>query len=248
MLSSASPWRELFGRLHPMLLHLPIGLLPAIALLEFGGAALRRPAPRGCVLVLSCLCAATAVLAAASGLVLAGEPGYDGPGVGDHKIAGIVLGCLCVLAAPLAVLARRWPFRSVLALALGTLVPAGDLGGSLTHGENFLSAPFDALPPADATEFQRTIEPILRRSCTKCHHPNKLKGELDLTTRAGIEKGGESGEVLTAGKPDDSDLLTRCLLPEDDDDVMPPTGKRPRPTTDELATLRTWIAAGAKFD
>ena len=47
---------------------------------------------------------------------------------------------------------------------------------------------------------------------------------------------------------DDSPLLTRCLLPDDDDDVMPPAGKTPRPTTEQLATLRAWIAAGAKFD
>lgn len=243
-----SPWLELFGRLHVLLLHAPFGLLAALALLEFGALLLRRPVPRGSVLALSCLCALVALATATSGLVLAAEPGYVGPGVDDHMIAGIVLGSLCVLTAPLALLSRRWPFRIVLALALGAAIPAGHLGGSLSHGEDFVWAPFDALPPADASEFVRTIQPILRRCCTKCHNPNKLKGELDLTTPAAIKKGGESGEVLVPGKPDDSDLLTRCLLPEDDDDVMPPAGKQPRPTTDDLATLRAWIAAGAKLD
>jgi uncharacterized membrane protein len=245
---AASPWLEVFGRLHPVVLHVPLGLLVALGVLEFGALLLRRPVPRGSVLALACVCALTAVLAALSGLALAAEPGYEGDGVGNHEIAGIVLGSLCVLCAPLAFLARRLPFRIVLALALGAALPAGHLGGELSHGEGFVLAPLAALPPANATEFERTIAPILRRSCTKCHNPDKLKGELDLTTRKGIEKGGESGDTLVPGKPDDSDLLKRPLLPEDDDDAMPPTGKRPRPTPEELATLRAWIAAGAKFD
>src|SRR2546429_119311 len=30
--------------------------------------------------------------------------------------------------------------------------------------------------------FYHDVVPILKRSCTGCHHPDKLKGELDLTT------------------------------------------------------------------
>jgi uncharacterized membrane protein len=248
MVAAASPWLEVFGRLHPLVLHLPLGLLTALAVLEFGAMVLRRPVPRGPVLALACVCGVTALLAALSGLVLAGEPGYEGETVGDHKIAGIVLGVLCVLIAPLAMLSRRMPFRIVLALALAAAFPAGHLGGELTHGEGFVFAPLANAPAANATEFEHTIAPILKRSCTKCHNPDKLKGELDLTTRAGIEKGGENGDTLVAGKPDDSALLTRCLLPETDDDVMPPEGKKPRPTKEELTTLRAWIEAGAKFE
>ena len=54
--------------------------------------------------------------------------------------------------------------------------------------------------------------------------------------------------MVAPGKPDKSDLLTRCELPIGDDDVMPPAGKQPRPSKDDLETLRKWIADGAKTE
>lgn len=243
-----SPWLEVFGRAHPVLLHLPLGLVPAIAALEFGALLLRRAPPRGAVLTLcwfTVLCVGAAV---ASGLVLAEEPGYGGDTVYYHKVAGIALGVECLIAALCAFASNRLPLRIVLLLACIGLLPAGHYGGHLTHGEDFLFEPLEQLPPADASEFVRTIQPIFKRSCTKCHNPHKHKSDLDLSTIDGIKKGGESGKVIEAGKPDESDLLLRCKLPDDDDDVMPPTGKQPRPTKEEIETLRAWIAAGAKFE
>lgn len=245
--ADSSPWLAVFGRAHPVLLHGPLGLLPALVLLEYGAWLLRRPVPRGAILALAWLTACNAVLATLAGLVLAGEGGYDSGLTGNHKIAAFVFTGLCVLVALLAFRQARGLLRLALGLALVAMVPTGHLGGSLTHGEDFLTAPL-AARSVDPTEFGREIAPILRRSCTRCHNPDKKKGELDLTSRAGIEAGGENGAVLQAGKPDDSELLRLCLLPEDDDAVMPPSGKKPRPTVAELERLRAWIAAGAKFD
>src|SRR4051812_105230 len=36
--------------------------------------------------------------------------------------------------------------------------------------------------------YSKEIVPIFKRSCTGCHHPGKLKGELDLTTYAALQK------------------------------------------------------------
>jgi len=250
-----------FGRTHPLILHLPLGLVPGLALLEFGAAMLRRELPRGPILTLAWLCALSAALATASGLVLASEGGFEGDTIGNHKIAGIALGVICLLLAIASCLRRRGPFRILLLLALIVMIPTGHLGGSLTHGANFLFAPFDRSPqngdntdngngdndPPAATEFERTIAPILERTCYKCHNPEKTKGELLLTTVEGIRQGGDNGPVLVPYKPDESELLVRCELPLDDDDHMPPEGK-PQPTAEELATLRAWIAAGASFE
>ncbi len=255
LLDDPSPWLVVFGRAHPVLLHAPLGILPAIAVLEFGSALLRRPTPWGAVLTLAWLCALSAAAATASGLVLAGNGDYHGETVGQHKIAGIVLGALSVLAAILACLSRRAPFRVVLLAALGVMVPAGHLGGTMTHGRDFLFAPLRELAPkpdvaatpaVPASEFERTIRPLLERTCTSCHNEDKQKGELLLTTVEGIQKGGENGAVLVPGKPDESPLLVRCELPSDHDDHMPPAEK-PQPTAAELQALRAWIAAGAAF-
>lgn len=250
LLDATAPWLAVFGRAHPILLHAPLGMLPAIAVLEFGAAMLRRPVPYGPVLALAWLCALSAAAATASGLVLAGEPGYGGETLSRHKLAGIVLGILCVLAACCAFWRRRAPFRVVLLLALVAMVPAGHLGGTLTHGADFLFAPLRAPRvidlPATASEYERVIRPLLERTCTSCHNEDKQKGDLLLTTPAGIQQGGFTGPVVVPGKPEESPLLTRCLLPLDHDDHMPPEGK-PQPTEEELAALRAWIAAGAPF-
>jgi hypothetical protein len=281
MLADASPWLAVFGRAHFVLLHAPLGLLPALAVLEYGALLLRRTPPRGPVLALAWLAALCGAAGAGSGLVLAGSGGYDHELLEQHKLFGLALGGLCVVAALAAAFANRAPFRIVLALALVAMVPAGHLGGTMTHGDDFLFKPLRRAPAAPATPaptptpapapapnaandpdaapaapppagpaadsaFARTIQPILARTCTACHNADKQKGELQLDTRAGIERGGENGPVLVPGKPEESPLLTRCELPLDDDDHMPPSDED-QPTAAELAALRWWIAAGAPF-
>lgn len=241
-------WLAVLGRCHPLVLHLPLGVLPATALLEFGALVLRRTPPRGAIVALAWFGALASVLAAASGLVLAQEE-YTGETLGRHKVLGLVFAGLSLLAAGLAARSGRMPFRLALAGTLVVMVPVGHLGGSLTHGEDFLFAPLRPPAPAPeptASEYTLHIAPLLERTCTKCHNPDKQKGELVLTTAAGILAGGENGPVLVPGSPDASPLLQRCELPLDDDDHMPPEDK-PQPTAAELATLRAWIAAGAPF-
>ena len=270
MLADPSPWLAVFGRAHPVLLHAPLGLLPALFLFEFGPLLLRRDVPRGSVLTLAVLTGLTGAAAAASGFVLGGEQ-QGGELLTQHKTWGLVLGGLCLLLPLLALRARRGAFRLLLLAALGVMVPAGHLGGSITHGADFLFEPLSprrpsvvvpaAAPgptpdpatgnaqgstsPAAAPTYAVDIAPILERTCTNCHNPDKTKGELLLTTREGLDRGGENGVVVVAGKPDDSPLLQRCLLPLDHDDHMPPDGKK-QPTEAELALLRAWIVAGAK--
>jgi hypothetical protein len=261
-----------------VLLHAPLGLLPALAVFEFGPTLLRREIARGSVFTLALLTALSAAAAAASGFVLGGE--QDGSELlTQHKLTGLVLGGLCLLLPLLALRQRRAPFRLLLLAALGVMLPAGHLGGSITHGRDFLFEPLRDQPaPATATvtpapapparpdplppgigpgapvptapvlkfpTFATDIAPILERVCTGCHNPDKIKGELLLTTREGLDQGGENGVVVVPGKPDASPLLTRCELPADHDDHMPPEGKK-QPTADELLTLRHWIDQGAK--
>lgn len=243
------PWLQLAGRAHLLVLHLPLGMLPALAVLEYGAALLRRPHPRGSILALAWCNAAAAAVASATGLVLAGE-GYEGDVVGTHKILGLALAALSVVGALLALRHGRRPFRLVLLASLVVMVLTGHFGGTLTHGADFLLPQAKKAAPRvenpGTGEFARTIAPILERTCTQCHNRDKQKGELLLTTIEGIQKGGENGPVLVPGKPDDSPLVTRCELPLDDDDHMPPAEK-PQPTAAEIAALRAWVASGAPF-
>ncbi|MFT7537609.1 MAG: hypothetical protein ACI85K_003569 [Hyphomicrobiaceae bacterium] len=131
-----------FGRFHIIFLHLPIGLLPGIALLEFGAAIIRKPIPRGAVLTLTVMTALVAGAALASGLVLAGEK-VNSDLLGEHKLAAIAMTVVCALLPIFAAFKSRKVFRIVLLVAMGLSVYAGHLGGSLVHKKDFLFKPLE---------------------------------------------------------------------------------------------------------
>src|SRR5262245_54448695 len=95
-------------------------------------------------------------------------------------------------------------------------------------------------PPAPS--FEKDVRPILDAKCVKCHNSGKTRkyADLDLSTPAGILKGGESGPAVVAGKPEKSLLYEKVHKGE-----MPP-GKKDAVTQAEGETLRRWIADGAK--
>ncbi len=92
--------------------------------------------------------------------------------------------------------------------------------------------------------FQHVILPILDAKCNKCHSEEKSKGDLRMDTYELAMKGGEDGNSFVAGKPAESLGLTRIMLPDSDDDHMPPEGKD-QMTAEETALLKWWIEQGA---
>lgn len=100
-------------------------------------------------------------------------------------------------------------------------------------------------PAAGGVDFATAVWPILESRCIKCHGAEKPKAKLQLDTPEHILKGSEDGPVLVAGKPDESSLLQRVILPAGDDDIMPPKGDPLTP--EQTAVLRQWITEGASF-
>ena len=106
-----------------------------------------------------------------------------------------------------------------------------------------LPATLVAAGAARPVSFQRDVVPILKRSCTGCHHPGKLKGELDLTTYAAFAKGGKHGASFAAGDPKSSRVL------EEVSGAEPSMPKEGDPLSAvEVGLLERWIAEGAKDD
>jgi mono/diheme cytochrome c family protein len=97
------------------------------------------------------------------------------------------------------------------------------------------------------TKFAAEIQSILQRACVQCHGPEKQKGKLRLDSGEALRKGGEDGAAVAPGSPEKSDLFRRIVLPEDDDDVMPPKGKIAHLTAAEIERVRNWIAGGARW-
>jgi Planctomycete cytochrome C len=106
-----------------------------------------------------------------------------------------------------------------------------------------------AAPADTGPEFTRDVLPILQRSCIECHSGNKPKGELHLDTRAGVLKGGRSGEpAVVPGNVEGSQLL-RFVTDKVEDLEMPPLVKRGKfapLNAAQVDVLTAWIRAGAR--
>ena len=250
---------QFLGRFHPLLVHLPIGMLVLLPLLELAGAtrlALREAA--GFVLLVTL---ATGAITFVFGISLAYGSGVMGATVTRHMWGGIALLVelmLCVALRPAWVsgqLHRIYP--SLLALTLLTLTWTAHQGGSLTHGSSYLTrympGPLkEFFPSASAASdaayvgsvYARHIHPILDAKCVSCHGASKEQAGLRLDFYELLMKGGRDGAVIAPRNPDRSLLLQRVTLSPSDRHFMPAEGRTPL-TTDEIAALRAWILAGA---
>lgn len=88
------------------------------------------------------------------------------------------------------------------------------------------------------------MRPLLVKQCYECHSTSSkiLQGGLLLDSRPGWQRGGDSGQVIVPGKPDES-LLVRAVRYEKDGFVhMPPKGKM---SDAEIAVLIEWVKLGA---
>jgi hypothetical protein len=103
---------------------------------------------------------------------------------------------------------------------------------------------------ANAVDFNRDVRPVLAQQCFTCHgmddHGRKGKLRLDLSDSAYGK--GKSGEIaIVPGKPDASEVIKR-ILSTDEDEVMPPPHTKKVMSEKDKATLKAWIAEGAKYE
>ena len=106
------------------------------------------------------------------------------------------------------------------------------------------STTFSAEAPTKSAShiiYEDEVQPIFQKHCVKCHSEKNRKAEFDLSSTAGLLKGGESGAGLVAGKPDES-LLYEYLH----DGAMPPEDSPPL-SKQELKTIHQWIQSGLHF-
>ena len=96
-----------------------------------------------------------------------------------------------------------------------------------------------------APKYSKEVLPIFRAHCFSCHKGAQAAAGLDLSSVAGIQKGGISGKLLVPGKPEASLLMNRVHGKGNRPQM--PMGFAPL-TAKQLATLTAWIKSGAKFD
>ncbi|HMP81696.1 MAG TPA: hypothetical protein PKA41_03195, partial [Verrucomicrobiota bacterium] len=102
-------------------------------------------------------------------------------------------------------------------------------------------------PPADIEiQFARDIQPILDKSCLRCHGFENHKAGLRLTSRESSLRGGDNGAAIIPGDSAKSPLIhyVARLVP---DMEMPPEGKGDPLSTEQVALLRAWIDQGVQW-
>jgi mono/diheme cytochrome c family protein len=263
-----------FARFHPLAVHLPIGLFIAVAAAEVAALVSEGWRERVDPVVEVALAALvlTGVAAFVLGDLLARGGGYPSALVARHR--ALTLAAVLGACASLVVwhfrgargVATRIAYRAALATSLLMLVGGAHFGGSLTHGEAYLTrfapeflrpllgasratpapSPSATTQPAPAAEplvFQDVVLPILKERCVECHGPDKTKGGLKLDSFTAMAAGGEDGPALRPGDGAHSPLVDRMLRPVSDDERMPPEGK-PGPSPAQIDVIRFWVNRG----
>jgi len=245
------------GRLHPLLLHLPIGVFLFTCLLWWlrGHLESDKSPIFQWALAFSAL---SVPLTAISGFFLSREGGYEEELLRNHLWGGVLLSLLTwVLWTGIKARPQRtnW-WNGLFAVAFLALLATGHWGGQLTHGTAFLAWPGEkseeesqvvgtTLQASMSTSFYEAyVQPVWQGKCVSCHRPGKAKGQLVLQDVASALKGGETGPIWTPGNVEKSLFLQRVHLPLTDKEHMPPRGKT-QLEPQEVALLEAWVRAGA---
>lgn len=250
-------WITFIGRFHPLWVHLPIGFLVLAVLLKSYGDWRKSDSFREAVSFSLLLGTGSAAIAATLGYLLSQSGGYDGNLLDIHQVGGWATVLLSGLAWWMSRSTRNFstPVQyTVFGLLLVLLSVTGHYGGSLTHGEDYLTAysPFREKKESEtrilnsleeAILYTDVVQPILKNKCSSCHRPGKAKGELLLDSYESLTKGGENGPVILAGDAAKSELFRRVTLPESHDDFMPAEGKEPL-SREEVKWISWWIEQG----
>jgi len=258
---------EFIGHLHPVIVHLPIGilLLGVLMMVYQHYSKVDLHAPISLAFLVGSI---SAVLACIAGWILSNSGEYDALLVQKHQWTGISTAVTGLLVYFLK------QYRKLLAVILTLLVLiTGHYGGTLTHGENYLfssnenantsqgdtlkkeskiitqaiSNGGDSLTIETHNIYNEQIAPLLKLRCYNCHSAIKLKNGLRLDGEAYIKKGGKNGRVFVAGNTFKSPLYTSLVLPIDDEKHMPPKGKH-QLSQNEILIIENWIKSGASFE
>ena len=272
-------WYLFLGRFHPLIVHFPIGLLVLAALFEWLGVIRPFRHLRSAVPAILTLGALSSLAAVYHGVLLTSGTGTMGDTVEDHLWAGAALSAVMFLLVPLRATTWEKPrwltglcYQGMLVASLLLLMVASHLGGSITHGREYLveympepmrealaelpepirefigiTAPPPPAEPDELTLYDAVFAGPIGQYCVACHKPDRIRGGLLMHTLEDLLEGGDSGPAIVYGDLAASELFTRVTLPEDDDFHMPPDGRKGFSDA-QIAQFEWWISSGIPGD
>jgi uncharacterized membrane protein len=135
------------GRFHPILLHLPVGILSVLCLFELICSTRAGEEKYGeASLLMLVLGAAGAVFAVFAGIMLSREGGYVGGNFSLHQTMALVgtIGVLIALVVRLMAMGRSSTellnaYRALYFISFGIMGLGAHFGGNMSHGNKFLT-------------------------------------------------------------------------------------------------------------
>ena len=249
------------GHLHPVIVHLPIGFLLIAILFYFLTARKILIVPAPLITIVIALSFASALTACITGYLLSGEGGYNESMLQRHMWSGFALSFITLTWLVLRAFGVRWFALELIVamLVFGLVVVTGHLGGSLTHGEGYLTSGLNdtlASPVIKriqisdlprAMVYNDIVQPLIDQKCTGCHGSRKQKGGLRMDDYEKLMKGGKNGAAIVPFAAAQTEMLKRIHLGLEDEHHMPPKGK-PQITEQEYTVLTWWVQSGAPGD
>ncbi|PWT70523.1 MAG: hypothetical protein C5B59_20430 [Bacteroidetes bacterium] len=252
---------EFIGHLHPVLVHVPIGILLLGCLFLWQSRKDKTEHLQPVINVILFWGMVSAFLSCITGYILSTTGDYEEGLVEFHQWMGIAVAAISAFVYYINKknILYRWQTMFTVMLLL-LIIVTGHLGGSLTHGSDYLTKPL-LDPGADpdvavkrkpipnvqeAAVYSDLLEPVFKAKCYTCHGRSKQKGKLRLDQPDLMMKGGKDGKVIIPGNPKESELVKRILLPKEADHHMAPREKA-QLTEQEISLIGWWIENGADF-
>ncbi|MDB4601768.1 DUF1592 domain-containing protein [Flavobacteriaceae bacterium] len=233
------------GRFHPIILHLPIGGLAALFVMEIINSYRPQLNLDSACSILLWFSVITVIPSAILGFVLASSGNYDDELLNLHKWLGWLTALVCVWLLYFNSKSKK-TYRVFLYANVIFLLFAGHFGGQLTHGKDYLTKympismkkvlniddernylvvdrKIDSLSTG-ATYYTEQIKPIIENYCYKCHGQEKQKGDMrfdnidwDMVNGFDAEKWNMMLNEINLGEMPPSDELQ---LSEDDRRIL----------------------------
>ena len=187
------------GRFHPIILHLPIGGLIALFVMEIINSYRPQLNLDSACSILLWFSVVTVIPSAVLGFILASSGNYDDELLNLHKWLGWLTALVCVWLLYFNSKSKKI-YKVLLYANVIFLSVAGHFGGQLTHGKDYLTKympvsmkkvlniddernylvvnrKIDSFS-TDATYYTNQIKPIIENYCYKCHGQEKQKGDM----------------------------------------------------------------------
>lgn len=256
-------WELFIGRFHPLFVHLPIGIFILGYIFEVFFQLDYRSIinSRKIIIVTYFFGLMAGLIAAVTGWLLSFSDDYGIDSLNQHKLLGIATLVMILfviiyqIKAPASKGKLKLAFSTVAILLTGL---TGHFGGNLTHGPSYLVEygpkfmkgnnyeTFNNISEKDPDSlhiYSNFIQPLLDNKCISCHNTTNNKGGLILEHYTDLFKEAEHDKPISAGNPDQSELLKRVSLPWNHEKIMPPRGAGFSYT--DIQILRYWIENGA---